>query len=48
MNRRTLLGFPVALVLNNPLVAAARSQQPNLNELPASLPRPIDVAARVI
>src|SRR5450755_4084223 len=42
-SRRGILGLPVALALAHPLLAVANDQQPpNLNELPANLPRPKD------
>lgn len=46
-SRRGLLGLPLALALKHPLAAAAREvrQQPNLNTLPADLPRPVDDGA---
>src|SRR3954467_13207684 len=46
VSRRGLLGLPIALALKHPLAAvalgAAQSPAPNLNELPANLPRPTD------
>jgi peroxiredoxin len=42
-SRRGLFGLPFALALTHPLLAMANEQQPpNLNELPANLPRPKD------
>jgi peroxiredoxin len=42
-SRRGVLGLPFALALVHPLLAMANDQQtPNLNELPANLPRPKD------
>ena len=41
--RRGILGLPFALALAHPLIAMAEHHQPpNLNELPANLPRPKD------
>ena len=42
-SRRGILGLPFALAWAHPFVAMAHNQQtPNLNELPANLPRPKD------
>ena len=42
-SRRGILGLPFGLALAHPLLAMANDQQtPNLNELPANLPRPKD------
>jgi peroxiredoxin len=41
-SRRGLLGLPFALALKHPIAAMAAQQQPNLNALPANLPRPKD------
>jgi peroxiredoxin len=41
LSRRALLGIPLAMAAH-PLLAMASDQQPNLNQLPANLPRPTD------
>ncbi len=42
-SRRGILGLPFALALAHPVLAMVNDQQtPNLNELPANLPRPKD------
>lgn len=40
MSRRALMALPIAFALRRSLMAAP--QQPNLNELPPNLPKPID------
>jgi peroxiredoxin len=44
VTRRGLLGLPFALALKHPVAAAARDlgQPPDLNALPANLPKPVD------